>query len=100
MRARLNYSIIESARTAQIQSDTEVPFGPLPAPQDQQFSLASATAAASAVQPAQDLNSLIGQAGKDFSEYQRLTADGKLAEAGQKLQELKQVIEKLNAQKK
>ena len=51
-------------------------------------------------QPAQNLDSLISQAGKDFSDYQRLTADGKLAEAGQKLAELKQVIEKLNAQKK
>ena len=59
-----------------------------------------ASATAVATQPAQDLNSLIGQAGKDFSDYQRLTADGKLAEAGQKLAELKQVIEKLNAQKK
>jgi len=62
--------------------------------------LASATGAATSGAPVQDQNSLITQAGKDFSDYQRLTADGKLAEAGQKLAELKQVIEKLNAQKK
>ena len=46
--------------------------------------------------PAADLNSLIAQAGKDFSDYQRLTSEGKLGEAGQKLDELKRVLEKLN----
>jgi len=50
--------------------------------------------------PAQDLNALIAQAGRDFDDYQRLTAAGKLAEAGQKLESLKQVIEKLNARPK
>jgi len=50
--------------------------------------------------PAQDLNALIAQAGKDFEDYQRLTAAGKMAEAGQKLESLKQVIEKLNARPK
>jgi uncharacterized membrane protein (UPF0182 family) len=47
--------------------------------------------------PAETLNALIGEAGKDFADYQRLTAAGKLGEAGQKLDALKQVIEKLNA---
>ncbi len=47
--------------------------------------------------PAENLNSLIGQAGRDFSDYQRLTAAGKLAEAGQKLDDLKQVLDKLTA---
>jgi hypothetical protein len=46
------------------------------------------------------LKSLIAQAGKDFDDYQRLTAAGKLGEAGQKLDALKQVIEKLNARAK
>jgi uncharacterized membrane protein (UPF0182 family) len=50
--------------------------------------------------PAEDLNALIAQAGRDFDDYQRLTAAGKLAEAGQKLESLKQVIEKLNARPK
>jgi uncharacterized membrane protein (UPF0182 family) len=58
---------------------------------------AAATAPAGAPQPAQDLKALIAQAGKDFDDYQRLTAAGKLGEAGQKLDALKQVIEKLNA---
>jgi uncharacterized membrane protein (UPF0182 family) len=48
-------------------------------------------------QPAGDLKSLIAQAGKDFSDYQRLTSQGKLAEAGQKLDDLKRTLEKLNA---
>jgi uncharacterized protein len=48
-------------------------------------------------QPISDLKSLITQAGKDFSDYQRLTSEGKLAEAGQRLDDLKQTIDKLNA---
>jgi uncharacterized membrane protein (UPF0182 family) len=50
-------------------------------------------------QPAQaaDLKSLVAQAGKDFSDYQRLTSEGKLAEAGKKLDDLKQTLDKLNA---
>jgi len=42
-------------------------------------------------------NGLISEAGKDFSDYQRLTSEGKLGEAGQKLDQLKHVIEQLNA---
>jgi len=64
---------------------------------------APATAAGSpagAAPPKQDLNSLITQASQDFNDYQRLTAAGKLGEAGQKLEALKQVIEKLNAHSK
>jgi uncharacterized membrane protein (UPF0182 family) len=57
-------------------------------------------AQASAPAPAQDLNALIAQASKDFDDYQRLTAAGKLAEAGTKLEELKQVIGKLGARAK
>jgi uncharacterized membrane protein (UPF0182 family) len=61
---------------------------------------AAATAPAGKPQPEQDLKSLIAQAGKNFNDYQRLTAEGKLGEAGQKLDALKQVIEKLNARAK
>ncbi|MGP8174564.1 MAG: UPF0182 family protein [Terracidiphilus sp.] len=56
-----------------------------------------AAATAGAPQPAADLNALIAQAGKDFSDYQRLTSEGKMAEAGQKLDDLKRVLDKLNA---
>jgi hypothetical protein len=61
---------------------------------------AAATAPAGKPQPEQDLKSLIAQAGKNFNDYQRLTAEGKLGEAGQKLEALKQVIERLNARAK
>jgi uncharacterized protein len=47
-----------------------------------------------------NVHALIAEAGKDFDDYQRLTADGKLREAGQKLEDLKQVIDKLNATQK
>lgn len=51
-------------------------------------------------QPAADLNSLIADAARDLSDYQRLTAEGKLGEAGQKLEELKRALDKLNARQK
>jgi uncharacterized membrane protein (UPF0182 family) len=51
-------------------------------------------------QPAADLNALVAEAAKDLADYQRLTAEGKLGEAGQKLEELKRTIEKLNARQR
>jgi uncharacterized membrane protein (UPF0182 family) len=48
-------------------------------------------------QPAADLKGLIAQAGKDFADYQRLTSEGKLADAGQKLDDLKKTLDKLSA---
>ncbi len=51
----------------------------------------------SAPAQASDLKSLIAAAGRDFSDYQRLTSEGKLAEAGQKLDDLKRTLDKLNA---
>jgi uncharacterized membrane protein (UPF0182 family) len=47
--------------------------------------------------PAADVNALIAEAAKDLADYQRLTAEGKLGEAGQKLEELKRTLDKLNA---
>src|ERR1700674_5437079 len=35
------------------------------------------------------------EAAKDLADYQRLTAEGKLGEAGQKLEELKRALDKL-----
>jgi len=63
---------------------------------------AATTAAKGAGQApvASDLNGLIEAAGKDFNDYQRLTAEGKLGEAGQKLDQVKRDIEALNAHKK
>jgi uncharacterized membrane protein (UPF0182 family) len=56
---------------------------------------------ASATKPAAtDLNALITGAAKDLTDYQRLTAEGKLAEAGQKLEQLKRKLDELNAARK
>jgi hypothetical protein len=52
---------------------------------------------AAAPKPAQDMNALIREAGKDFDEYQKLTAAGKLGEAGQKLDELKRTLDHMTA---
>jgi hypothetical protein len=59
----------------------------------------AATETATTAQPAVDLNSLIAEAGRDFADYQRLTSEGKLGEAGQKLEQLKSALDKLNALK-
>jgi uncharacterized membrane protein (UPF0182 family) len=56
-----------------------------------------AAAEAGTAQPPADMHSLISDAARDFNDYQRLTSEGKLGEAGKKLDELKAVIDKLNA---
>jgi uncharacterized protein len=45
---------------------------------------------------ASDLNGLIGEAARDLADYQRLTAEGKLGEAGQKLEALKRALDQLD----
>jgi uncharacterized membrane protein (UPF0182 family) len=59
-------------------------------------------AVAPAAQPSssKDLNALIAEAAKDLADYQRLTAEGKLGEAGQKLEQLKRALDALNAHRK
>jgi hypothetical protein len=69
-----------------------------PASPDQGHAAASATPGAP--KPAADLNSLIDGAARDLNDYQRLTAEGKLGEAGQKLEQLKHTLDELNARKK
>ncbi len=49
---------------------------------------------------AADLNALIAEAAKDLADYERLTAEGKLGEAGKKLEELKSTIDKLNTRQR
>ncbi len=60
---------------------------------------AAATAPPSAP-AATDINGLISAAAKDLTDYQRLTSEGKLGEAGQKLEALKQKLETLNRQRR
>ncbi|PWT83038.1 MAG: membrane protein [Blastocatellia bacterium] len=52
--------------------------------------------AAEVGEAAADLNQLLAGAARDLSDYQRLTAEGKLAEAGRKLEDLKQKLDQLN----
>jgi hypothetical protein len=59
-----------------------------------------APASAALPQPAADLNALIKEAAKNLADYQRLTAEGKLGEAGQKLEELKRALDKLNTRQR
>lgn len=58
------------------------------------------TAATAASQPPANVNALVAEAGRDLADYQRLTAEGKLGEAGQKLEALKRVLDKLNQRQK
>ena len=70
--------------------------------------LAAAPAAPAPRQPtpaatpetAGDINALIADAAKDLAEYQRLTAEGKLGEAGQRLGELKRKLEELQKRRR
>jgi uncharacterized membrane protein (UPF0182 family) len=59
-----------------------------------------ASASNASPQPAGDLKALIAEAAKDLADYQRLTAEGKLGEAGQKLEELKRALDKLNTRQR
>ena len=60
----------------------------------------SAGPSTSGTKPAADMNALITGAAKDLADYQRLTAEGKLGEAGQKLEQLKRKLDELNAHHK
>jgi uncharacterized protein len=57
-------------------------------------------ASAGSPRPADDLSALIAEAAKDLADYQRLTAEGKLGEAGQRLEELKRTLDKLNTRQR
>jgi hypothetical protein len=60
----------------------------------------SAVAPTTSAKPATDRDAIIAEAAKDLADYQRLTAEGKLGEAGQKLEELKRKLDQLNAHQK
>jgi uncharacterized membrane protein (UPF0182 family) len=54
---------------------------------------------ATAPTPQRATNDLIKQAAQDLADYQRLTAEGKLGEAGQKLESLKRALDELQKAK-
>jgi uncharacterized membrane protein (UPF0182 family) len=70
-----------------------------PQPGAAQSSSAPASSS-TAAQPAADTKALITRASNDFADYQRLTSEGKLSEAGQKLDDLKHTLDQLNARAK
>jgi hypothetical protein len=59
-----------------------------------------ATVPSATTQPNESQSALISQASQDFADYQRLTSEGKLADAGQKLDDLKKVLSELNSRGK
>jgi uncharacterized membrane protein (UPF0182 family) len=68
--------------------------------------IAPATAAATAVHepaavstPSAEIQKLIAEAAQNLADYQRLTAEGKLGEAGQKLELLKRTLDELSKRK-
>jgi uncharacterized protein len=66
--------------------------GGAPAPVASPTSTPVPGASASAAQ----IQGLIAEAAKNLADYQRLTAEGKLGEAGQKLEQLKRVLDELS----
>jgi len=60
----------------------------------------STGAPVTSVTPGTDRDAIIAEAAKDLADYQRLTAEGKLGEAGQKLEELKRKLDQLNTRQK
>ena len=76
------------------------PNAPAPASNAAVTGAPAGPAPSAAAPPASgDLNALISAAAKDLADYQRLTAEGKLGEAGQKLEALKLKLELLNSRR-
>ena len=69
---------------------------PLQTPQTASSSTTLQQAGTPSAQLSPDLNALISEASKNFEDYQRLTAAGKLGEAGQKLEALRSDLNRLN----
>jgi hypothetical protein len=92
---RLAYGpTFESAMGALFNGEPSSLSGAAAPPQPEQVTGSSTS------KPSEDLNTLISGAAQDLADYQRLTAEGKLADAGQKLQQLKQKLDQLNARRK
>jgi uncharacterized protein len=60
---------------------------------------ASAPGPATGGPPSESLQALIDQAARDLGDYQRLTAEGKLGEAGQRLESLKKILDQLKKER-
>ena len=72
----------------------------LTADSNQPAQASKAPSAANASATPDNFNTLIQDAARDLEDYQRLTAQGKLGEAGQKLEQLKGKLNELNSRRK
>ena len=90
---RLAYGANYEAALSALFAGTPSSLSPAVEPQQRN---APGAAANVAQQPTAAVNPTIAQAAKDITDYQRLTAEGKLGEAGQKLEELKRLLDQLN----
>ena len=70
--------------------------GPSPSPAGNAATPANTGNALAAAKAPTDTHGLIVQASQAFSDYQHLTAEGKLGEAGQKLEDLKRALAQLS----
>jgi uncharacterized membrane protein (UPF0182 family) len=84
----------ESAKPAEQPKQGEQPKAEQPKPEQPKPSESPQTTAPQQALPANQ-QQLINRAATDFADYQRLTAEGKLGEAGQKLESLKRDLEEL-----
>jgi uncharacterized membrane protein (UPF0182 family) len=88
---RLVYAPTFEAALTDLFGASGSPTAPAEAPRSPSASATQATAA-----PAANVQGLIAEAAKNLADYQRLTAEGKLGEAGQKLEQLKRVLDELS----
>ena len=90
MQDRIAYGDTFEKAVAQLFGAGTAPHAPeAPAPQARQAPQAPSAPQVPGIDP------LIAEAAKDLAEYQRLTAEGKLGEAGQRLEALKKALEQL-----
>jgi uncharacterized protein len=69
-------------------------------PPDAAAARAPTTTSPASESASDDVNALIARAAGDLADYQRLTAEGKLGEAGQRLEELKRNLEELGTRRR
>ena len=97
---RLAYGATFEAALSALFAGTNSSLTPASEPQRAAASPSSAATAAGASTSTSDLHPTIAQAARDFADYQRLTAEGKLGAAGQKLEDLKRDLDRLNSEQK
>ena len=98
MQDRLAYGDTFEKAVAQLFGAAGAPPAP-ETPQARPASQAPQTPQASQAPQSGNVDPLIAEAARDLADYQRLTAEGKLGEAGQKLEALKRALDRLAARR-